>query len=155
MIEFLDHTVAWWFWVIGGLILIILELATGSFITLGLGIAAVLVGVIDLIIPIGLLFQLLLWILFSVVLITLFFKWFKKQESISNIGQSSFGLDTIGTVTTQITPPARGKVLFDEPLLGSRSWSASSEHTIEIGTKVTILIVNGQIIKVVPIHKSE
>ena len=153
MVEFLDHTVAWWVWIIGGLILIILELATGSFITLGLGIASVLVGVIDLIIPMGLLMQLILWILFSIAFIMLFFKWFKKQESISNIGQSNLGLDTIGTVTSEITPSSRGKVLFDEPLLGSTRWSASSEYSIEIGIRVTIVAVNGQIIKVAPINK--
>jgi len=153
MVEFLDHTVAWWVWIIGGLILIILELATGSFITLGLGIASVLVGVIDLIIPMGLLMQLILWILFSIAFIMLFFKWFKKQESVSNIGQSNLGLDTIGTVTSEITPSSRGKVLFDEPLLGSTRWSASSEYSIEIGIRVTIVAVNGQIIKVAPINK--
>jgi len=153
MVEFLDHTVAWWVWIIGGLILIILELATGSFITLGLGMASVLVGVIDLIIPMGLLMQLILWILFSIAFIMLFFKWFKKQESVSNIGQSNLGLDTIGTVTSEITPSSRGKVLFDEPLLGSTRWSASSEYSIEIGIRVTIVAVNGQIIKVAPINK--
>ncbi len=153
MVEFLDHTVAWWVWIIGGLILIILELATGSFITLGLGMASVLVGVIDLIIPMGLLMQLILWILFSIAFITLLFKWFKKQESVSNIGQSNLGLDTIGTVTSEITPSSRGKVLFDEPLLGSTRWSASSEYSIEIGIRVTIVAVNGQIIKVAPINK--
>jgi len=148
MVEFLDHTVAWWFWIIAGLLLIILEISTGTFITLGLGIAALMVGFLDLIFPMGLIYQLILWIIFSVALIALLFKWFKKQETVSNTGQSTYNFHTLGIVTDEIKPHGRGKVSFDTPVLGSTQWSASAEETLEVGTRIRIVEVNGQLITV-------
>ena len=148
MVDFLDHTVVWWFWIIGGLLLIILELATGSFITLGLGIAALIVGLIDLMMPMGLLIQLLLWIVLSVGFISLFFKWFKRQDTVSNTGQSTYTFDTLGIVKDAIHPHQRGKVTFDTPVLGSTQWLATSNEILEVGTRIRIVEVNGQLITV-------
>jgi len=148
MIEFLDHTVAWWFWIIAGLVLIILEISTGTFITLGLGIAALIVGLLDLIFPMGLIYQLSIWIILSIAIITLLFKWFKQQETVSDTGQSTYTFDTLGVVVEEIHPHSRGKVSFDTPVLGSTKWSATAEETLEVGTRIRIVEVNGQLIRV-------
>jgi len=71
MIEVLNNSIVWWHWVALGLILVFTEMATGTFISLGLGIAAILVGMIDLIVPIGLLYQLVVWILLSLLCVWL------------------------------------------------------------------------------------
>lgn len=153
MIEFLDHYIVWWHWVVLGLVFIISEMATGTFISLGLGLAAVIVGVIELLTGMGIVYQLLLWIILSVAIIAALFKWFKSQPTVSETGQSSYRFDTLGTVTEPIRPHHRGKVTFDAPVLGNTVWHATSSHDLPGGTRVTIVEVNGQLIEVAPIQE--
>jgi membrane protein implicated in regulation of membrane protease activity len=150
VIEILNHSIVWWHWVVLGLIFIITEMATGTFISLGLGLAAILVGLIDLLLDIEVVYQLLLWILLSIALITALFKWFKSQPTVSETGQSTFRLDTLGTVTVEIHPHQRGKVTFDTPVLGNTVWHATSSRDISKGSRVRIVEVSGQLIEVIP-----
>ena len=152
MIEYLNDSIVWWHWVIVGLVLIISEMATGTFISLGLGVAAVIVGMIDLIFPMGLTYQLILWIILSILIIMALFKWFKSQPTISDTGQSDYGFDTPGTVTRDIHPHKRGKVTFDSPVLGNSDWHASSDYELPKGTRIKIIEVNGQLIEVAPLN---
>ncbi len=152
MIEYLNDSVVWWHWVVLGLVLIISEMATGTFISLGLGVAGIIVGLIDLIIPMGFAYQLALWIILSILLITALFKWFKSQPTVSNTGQSAYRLDTPGTVTQAIHPHQRGKVTFDSPVLGNTKWNATSDYELAEETRIKIIEVNGQLIKVAPLN---
>ncbi|HHD72789.1 MAG TPA: NfeD family protein [Epsilonproteobacteria bacterium] len=151
MIAYLNDSVVWWHWIIVGLILIITEMATGTFISLGLGVAAIIVGLIILLLPMGLVYQLLLWIILYVFLITALFKWFKAQPTVSDSGQSAYRFDTPGTVTQAIHPHQRGKVSFDTPVLGNTDWHATSEHELPEGSRIKIVEVNGQLIEVSPL----
>jgi len=151
VVEFLTQYVTWWHWIVLGILFIILEMATGTFIVLGFGIAAVLVGLLELVIGMNFLVQITLWILFSIMIISFSFKYFKDQPTVSSTGQSDHGFDTKGTVTETIEAHSRGKVKFDAPVLGNTSWHASADQTLHIGDRVTIEEVNGQLIKVVPV----
>jgi membrane protein implicated in regulation of membrane protease activity len=126
-------------------------MGTGTFITLGFGIAAVIVGLLVLLFGLNFLTQTILWILLSVSIIAVLFKYFKKQPTVSSSGQSDQGLSTLGTVTESIEAHGRGRVRFDHPVLGNTIWHASSDRTIESGERVAIEEVNGQLIKVTPI----
>jgi membrane protein implicated in regulation of membrane protease activity len=152
VVAFLTQTITWWYWIILGILLIILEMGTGTFIVLGFGIAAVLVGFLDLLFTPNFVIQITVWILLSVVIITLLFKYFKSQPSVSSTGQSDHGLDTLGTVTETIEKHGRGKVRFDSPVLGNTLWHATSREHLDAGQRVSIEEVNGQLIKVVAIH---
>ncbi len=150
MVEFLNQYVVWWHWVVLGLIFIITEMATGTFISLGLGVAAIIVGLIDLLLGMGVVYQLLLWIILSVAIIAALFKWFKSQPTVSETGQSSYRFDTLGTVTEEIHPHHRGKVAFDTPVLGNTVWHATSDYDLPEGSRIKIVEVNGQLIEVAP-----
>lgn len=128
-------------------------MGTGTFITLGLGISAIIVGLLDLVVGMNFLLQITLWLIFSVAIIAFLFKYFKKQPTVSNTGQSDQGLDTLGSVTRKITQHGRGEVRFDEPVLGNTVWHASANQTLDVGTRVKIEAVNGQLIKVVPVSE--
>lgn len=151
MVEFFTQYITWWHWIVLGILFIILEMATGTFIVLGFGIAAVLVGLADLLFSMNILIQISLWILLSVLIIALSFKYFKEQPTVSSTGQSDHGFDTKGTVTKTIKAHSRGKVTFDAPVLGNTVWHASADETLHAGDRVTIKEVNGQLIKVVPV----
>ena len=152
MIEYLNDSVVWWHWIVLGLILIISEMATGTFISLGFGVAGIIVGLIDLVIPMGFAYQLAVWIILSILLITTLFKWFKSQPTVSESGQSDYRFDTPGTVIQAIHPHQRGKVTFDSPVLGNIDWHASSDYELAEGTRVKIIEVSGQLIEVAPIN---
>lgn len=147
MIDFLSEIILWWHWIILGILLIIIELGIGTFFILGLGIAAILVGILDLLIGLSFTGALGIWILFSILTIIIWFKYY-KETTISTSGQSNKGLDTLGTVSKEIKANGRGEVMFDSPVLGNTSWDATSKNDIEIGSRVTIKEINGQLIVV-------
>jgi len=148
LIEFLTLNIEWWHWIAVGILFIIIELGTGTFFILGFGIAAIIVGIIELLINMSFVMQLLLWIILSIVVIAILFKYFKDQPTVSNSGQSDYGLDTLGTVTKAINIQDRGEVKFDRSILGNSLWKATSDETIAIGARVKIEEVNGQLVKV-------
>jgi len=154
MIEYLNDSVVWWHWIVLGLVLIISEMATGTFISFGLGVAGIIVGLIDLIIPMGFTYQLALWILLSILLIAALFKWFKSQPTVSRTGQSAYRFDTPGTVTEAIHPHRRGRVTFDSPVLGNSNWQATSDYELAENARIEIVEVNGQLIKVAPLKET-
>jgi len=135
-----------------GFVLVIVELSIGTFLFLGLGIAAVLVGVICLLANIYFTSEVLIWIMLSIAAISIWIKWYKSTD-VSNTGQSNYGLDIKGTVLETIKPGHRGSVRFDAPVLGNTIWYASSASEISRGERVTIVDIDGQIIHVSPINQ--
>jgi len=153
LIEFLTQYITWWHWIILGILFIIIEMGTGTFITLGFGVAAIIVGLLELVVGMNFLVQVTLWLILSVAIIAFFFKYFKKQPTVSNTGQSDQGLDTLGTVTQKIEQHGRGEVRFDDPVLGNTVWHASANQSLNVGERVKIEAVNGQLIKVLPVSE--
>ena len=147
MLALLSESIVWWHWIVAGLVLLIIEMNVGTFIFLGLGLAAVIVGVADLFMDTAFTTEIVLWTILSILALIAWKMWFKEQ-TISNIGQSNHSFDTQGTVTQEIHAHKRGKVLFDTPVLGNSSWHATAEEAIPKGTRVKITAVNGQIIEV-------
>jgi len=147
MIAVLNETIVWWHWIVIGFVLLILEMNTGTFVMLGLGVAAIIVGVLDITMHTNFSTEILIWIVLSVVSIWSWKKWMKTPH-VSNTGQSDHTLDTLGTVTEQIHPHKRGKVTFDTPVLGNTSWHATSAQEIEVGERIQIIEINGQLIAV-------
>lgn len=150
MIAFLNETVLWWHWIVLGVILLIVEMSIGTFFMLGLGLAAIVVGIIDVQMGTSFTVELSIWMLLSLLAIAAWFKWF-REDPITESGQSNYRLDTLGTVLEDIHPYSRGKVKFDTPVLGNTSWHATSKIDIEIDTRVKIVQVNGQLIEVEPL----
>jgi membrane protein implicated in regulation of membrane protease activity len=153
MIEILNNSIVWWYWIVVGLILIISEMATGTFITLGFGMAAIVVGAIDLMVPLDFIYQLSIWIVLSMVIVFALFKWFRSRPTISSTGQSDYGFDTLGSVTEEIDPHKRGKVTFDTPVLGNTEWYATSKEKLIEGSRIRIVEVNGQLIEVASVDQ--
>ena len=150
MIEFLNETVLWWHWIVLGVILLILEMNMGTFFMLGLGVAAILVGIIDNLIGTSFKTELFIWMVLSILSIVAWFKWFRAKP-ITDSGQSNYRLDTLGTVQEDIQPHSRGKVTFDTPVLGNTSSHATAKVDIDKNTRVKIVEINGQLIQVEPV----
>ncbi|MCF6206525.1 MAG: NfeD family protein [Sulfurovum sp.] len=145
------NEITWWHWIVFGVLLIVIEMSTGTFFMLTLGISALLVGTLDVLFELSFKTEILLWLLFSIVSVIAWMKWF-KDRTVSNSGQSNYRLDTLGTVKAEIRPHHRGKVLFDTPVLGNTEWHATAKTDIASGTRVKIVEINGQLIEVAPVE---
>ncbi|EIF50241.1 hypothetical protein SULAR_09214 [Sulfurovum sp. AR] len=153
MIEFLNETVLWWHWIVFGIALLILDMSMGTFFILGLGIAAIIVGILDIFLDTSFTLELTIWMILSILVIAVWFKWF-REEPVTESGQSNYRLDTLGVVMEDIQPHSRGKVTFDTPVLGNTSWHAISKVDIAKGTRVKIVQISGQLIEVAPITQN-
>ncbi|MDD3592981.1 MAG: NfeD family protein [Sulfurovum sp.] len=147
MITFLNEFMLWWHWIVLGIILLIIEMNLGTFFILGLGVAAILVGVIDMLFGTTFNTELFTWILLSLLSIAAWFKWFREPHR-TDSGQSNYRLDTLGRVLEEIEPHSRGKVKFDSPVLGNTVWHATAKVRIAKDTRVRIVQINGQLIEV-------
>ena len=147
MLEFLSTNLLWWHWIAFGLILLTLEMFSGTFLMLGLGTSAIIVGVIEVLFPLNLEMQLTIWLILSVLAIALWFK-YMRDNRVEQTGQSNYTLETKGTVTKTIEPNSRGEVKFDLPVLGNTTWIATSKEELPINTRVKIIEVKGQLIEV-------
>ena len=150
MIQFLNETVLWWHWIVLGIALLIWDMTMGTFFILGLGVAAIIVGVLDIFLDLSFTVELTIWMILSILAITAWFKWF-REEPVTDSGQSNYRLDTLGVVMEDIQPHSRGKVTFDTPVLGNTNWHAISKVDIDKGSRVKIVQINGQLIEVEPI----
>ena len=147
MLEFLATDLLWWHWVVFGIILITLEIFVGTFMLLGLGLAAMIVGEVDNIFDITLASELMLWIVLSLISIAIWFKYL-KDHTVERSGQSDYALGAEGIVQEAIQANSRGKVKFDTPILGNTLWHATAKEEINIGQRVKIINVRGQLIEV-------
>jgi membrane protein implicated in regulation of membrane protease activity len=147
MLEFLTNSLLWWHWITFGILLITVEIFIGTFFMLGLGVSAIIVGVVTFFSTISLEIELTLWILLSLVSIAIWFRYL-KDESIENSGQSNYSLKTEGTIEESIEAYGRGKVKFDKPVLGNTIWYATAKENIKLTTRVRIVEVKGQLIEV-------
>jgi membrane protein implicated in regulation of membrane protease activity len=147
MLEYLTTNLLWWHWVVFGIFLITSEIFIGTFFMLGLGVAAMLVGVIDNLFSLSIEVELTLWIALSLVSIVLWFKYL-KDTNVEYSGQSNYSLTTEGVVEESIKANDRGKVKFDTPVLGNTIWHATSREDILSGSRIKIVEIKGQLIVV-------
>ena len=147
MLEFLTNNLLWWHWVVFGILLITFEMFIGTFFMLGLGLSAMIVGLINKLFIISLEMQLSLWMLFSLLSIFIWFKYL-RDTSVQTSGQSNYALEAQGVVQEAIKANGRGSVKFDTPVLGNTTWHATSKQDIPIKSRVKIVAIKGQLIEV-------
>jgi len=154
MIDFLSSVIAWWHWIILGIIVMVFEMVTFTFIFLAFGISFVFVGIIDFFWATDINTELVIWITLSTAIIIIWYKFFRTRL-ITHAGQSNNMLDTMGRVEEEIKAYERGKVMFDIPVLGSKRWNASSKENIAVGARIKILEVKGQLLMVEEVTEEE
>ncbi len=150
MIELLTQNLLWWHWVVLGLALLTIEMFTATFMMLGVGLSAIIVGVIDVIYPISLETEIILWIILSLLSIAIWVKYMQDRTK-ENSGQSNYSLETLGMVEEKIIINGKGIVRFDTPVLGNTTWTATAKENLDKDTRIRIVMVKGQLIEVASI----
>ena len=142
--------IEWWHWVLGGLGLVLLELAVPSFFVIWFGLGALLVGLALLTIPtLSLTAQIAAWIVASVVMVVLWFRVFKRSQHKTLIGTAAGEvIGEVGLLVSAVAPFQRGKVRFQRPILGSEEWACMADAAIAAGERVRVLSIEGSFVKV-------
>ncbi len=136
-----------WYWLILGLVLIILELFLTSFVSLSVGIAAIITGLLVWLLPIAWLAQLVIWLLLSIILTIVGFRYIKPK--LTNRTTAGLGSGVIIGETGMIiqSPQADklGKIRFSVPIFGSDEWvcRSQSNERLMVGERAEVIDVIG------------
>ncbi|PWB55240.1 MAG: hypothetical protein C3F18_05930 [Nitrosomonadales bacterium] len=140
--------IAWWHWIAGGLLLILLELAIPSFFIIWFGLGALLVGMLMLLAPLSLAAQFTVWAIASGAMVVLWMRYFKNPDRTkSGIAKEAF-LGETGMIIREVSELNKGHIRFQKPILGSDTWPVISDETIHAGERARIVDVMGQTLKV-------
>ena len=140
----------WWHWVVLGIALLLLELAVPTFFLMWFGLGALIVGVALLAFPaLSFAWQVLVWIVCSLVFIWLWFKVFKSGFYKTHAGMSKGAVvGEIGLVIRDIRPFEKGQIRFQKPVLGDEVWESIADEEIKAGERVKVLDFEGNILRV-------
>lgn len=142
----MDLDIAYWHWVVFGVVLVISEIALSTFFILWFGVAAIIVGVILLVWPsLDVNWQIFIWTLLSVILAILWFRYLKPLS----VDRTKAGLSreaVVGEVGIVIQVPhdsRRGVMRFSVPVLGADEWQIMSSDELSEGDRVQVREVSG------------
>ena len=140
-----------WNWGILGLLLLAVELATGTLYILWFGIAALIVALLlwlipDLMLPL----QLFLFAVLSIGTLVVWKKYEKRLPPLSRLGQSQGEeIGREGVITTPVAPQRNGRIQFTQGLMGSREWAAISSEELAVGDHAIVQKVEGNALRVI------
>lgn len=146
----------WTHWIVIGIVLITLESFTMSFYLFFFGLSSLIVGGIDYFFNLNYKSEISLLLLFTTIFLLVWFFYLKKKDKIDRIGQSEQELNKKGKVIKKIEDMEdRYEILFEDSILGSRTWISSSKDNIklEIDDIVELLEIKAQLAKVQKINK--
>lgn len=141
---------AMWIWGGLGLVLLALEMATGTFYIVWFGIAGLLLAILTGLLPnITPAVQFAVYALLSLGSLTIWKLYYKKTETHTRVGQSQGEeIGRIGTVIEEVNIKQNGKIRFAQGLMGSREWVAISDETITEGSEATVVAVVGNTLRI-------
>lgn len=142
--------IEWWYWIVGGVALLLCELAIPLFVLVWFGLSAILVGILLAILPsVSLTAQLSIWLILSIALVVYWFRVFKPHHHKTRVGMSDNNvIGEVGLLIHPVAPFQKGEVRFQRPLLGSEVWTCISEESIAAGERVRIVQVEGTLLTI-------
>ncbi len=139
-----------WIWGALGLVLLAVEMATGTFYVLWFGVAGLCVAVAMMLFPN--LPQAVQFAMYAVLSLGSLAIWkfnYKKTETHSRVGQAQGEeIGRVGTVTETCSATQNGKIRFTQGLMGSREWVAVANQTIETGSNARVVAVEGNALRI-------
>lgn len=141
---------AMWIWGAIGLILLAVEMATGTFYILWFGVSALSVAIATWLFPS--IPHALQFVMFAALSLSSLAIWrlnYKKTETHHRVGQAQGEeIGRTGTVIEACSPAHNGKIQFTQGLMGSREWAAVSAEAIEVGSTATVVAVEGNALRI-------
>lgn len=145
----MDLNPEWWHWAVAGIGLILAELAVPAFVLIWFGAGALAVALVLALSSISWIAQLALWLVISVALTIIWFRFFKPGQLKTRIGASDPSVvGEVGLLSHSVGPFERGEVRLQKPVLGADVWPCISDETINAGERVRVVSVEGSLLKV-------
>jgi len=143
-------TFEWYHWAVLGVVLVLTELMIPTLVLVWFGLGALIVaGLLSLSPETGFITQLLIWAFSSIAFVLLWFKVFKRFQHKTAAGRSSAEIvGEVGLLVSDIEPFGRAKVRFQTPIVGSDIWECISDEKIKAGSRVRVVSVDGNILKI-------
>ncbi len=142
----MEFELLYWHWIVIGIALILSEIFLGSFFIFWFGAAALVVGIVLLLIPsLSTAIQILLWTILSTALALAWFKFLKplsRDKTTAGLSREAI----MGEKGQVLSPPngeKRGILRFPAPVLGSDEWLIMSQDALAIGDRVSVVDVSG------------
>ena len=143
-------TIEPWHWLVFGMVLVIAEMFIPTFASLWFGTAAILVAGLAWLLPMSLFWQVMIWLILSVILRVAWFRFIKPRaidRTKAGLGGSAIigetGMIIVAPYITDNTVQA-GKVRFSTPKLGSDEWFCRTEdEMLEVGERVVVTDIIG------------
>lgn len=141
---------AMWVWGALGLILLAIEMASGTFYVLWFGVAALCTSVATWILPeLSHALQFTIFAVLSLGSLAIWRRYYKKTEIHYRVGQAQGEeIGRIGTVIKATGPTHSGTIRFAQGLMGSREWVALSDEPIEAGNHASVVAVEGNTLRI-------
>ena len=139
-----------WAWGILGLILIAIEMTSGTFYILWLGISALCMSVALFLFPdMSAVMQFFMFAALSLSSMAIWKLNYKKSGPDLRVGQSSGDeVGRVGTIIEPVSAKQNGKIRFAQGVMGSREWTAIANEDIEAGADAVIIGVEGNAMRV-------
>lgn len=139
-----------WAWGILGLILIAIEMATGTFYILWFGISALCMSAALLLFPgMSPVMQIFTFSALSLSSVAIWKLHYQNTGPDLRIGQSQGDeLGRIGTIIEPVSSKQNGRIQFTQGVMGSREWVAISDEALEAGSDAMVVGVEGNALRV-------
>lgn len=138
------ESMAWWHWIVLGVVLVLLELVVPSFTLFWFGLGALVTGLMLVMLPaLSLKWQLLVFLVSSVAFTVCWFRYFvprKKIKGLLHDQQSAIGQTGIAA-SRALIPGEKGRVVFSVPVLGDESWLFVADEPIMTGSRLRVVAV--------------
>ena len=138
------ENILWWYWILLGIVLILLELVVPSFTIFWFGLGAVLTGILLAVLPaFPIEWQLLVFSATSIGFTFLWFRYFGPRKSAgSPVTDEKQAIGQTGIAATRaMTPGETGKAVFSVPVMGHDSWEYMADEPIDTGNRLRITAV--------------
>jgi membrane protein implicated in regulation of membrane protease activity len=147
MAEWLDTISTHWFWLSLGLILGVAEMVAPGFFLMWLGLAALIVGILDYFLPITLAYQVAMFATLSVLTVFAGKKFLQKNPIESDdVNLNDRGARMTGEIVTVVEPIANGhgRVKVGDSVWNARGMDAAMGANVRvIGSDGAVLLVEG------------
>jgi membrane protein implicated in regulation of membrane protease activity len=139
-----------WIWAAVGLVLLALEMATGTFYILWFGVAALCLAVLTHFSPeLTMAYQLVIYAILSLGSLWLWKKYEKKIQVNSRVGQAQGEeIGRTGVMVAACSSKQNGIIRFTQGLMGSREWVAVANMEIAEGEEAKVVAVEGNTLRV-------
>jgi len=142
----MEFDMAYWHWLVFGIVLVIAEIFIPSFSIFWFGLGAIVVGILKAIMPtMGFNSEIVIWIISSAFFTVAWFKYFKPRmvdKTTAGIAAQSV-IGSVGQVILAPIDEVKGQVRFSIPVLGNEEWEFICDVDVIIGDRVRIKDISG------------